>query len=101
MELILDLVPKRRLLKSALHELIHFASKAMDARRPCNVFIDTLWEGVWLLEHHANSVADLYRVNVPGVDILSFEQDLSLDGCAGVKLIHAIQGAQQRRFAAP
>jgi hypothetical protein len=66
-----------------------------------NVFIDRLGKGVGLLEHHANTGAQLHHIHAIGMDILSIQLNKpGYLGCSN-RVIHAIEAAKESRLPAP
>ncbi len=68
----------------------------MNARRPGDILIDAFGEWVGFLKHHPDAITHLDRIHLVCVDVFSIEHDLSLDRRAGVELVHAVEGPQQR-----
>src|SRR5690606_4450724 len=65
-----------------------------------DVVVDGFWEGVGLLEDHANAGAQLHNVEIGGVDVFAIEQDRAADAGAFDGVVHAVDAAQERRLAA-
>ena len=57
-------------------------------------------ERVRPLEHHADLAAHEHGVDAGTVQVVAVEQHLALDAGAGDDLVHAVEGAQERRLAA-
>ena len=72
-QLVLGLIPKCGLAQRALHQLIHVAGIAIDARTKSNVLVDALGEGIGLLEHHADAPPHLDRVNGRRIHVVAIE----------------------------
>src|SRR5690606_27450066 len=65
-----------------------------------DVLEDRFWKGVRLLEHHADASAKFYNVDIVIVDVLTKERDLAGDAASLDRVVHAVQGPQERRLAA-
>ena len=66
---VLHLVPERRLPERPLDALVQVALHAEHARAEGDVVVDRLRERVRLLEHHADALAHLDRVDVGAVEV--------------------------------
>ena len=71
----------------------------MRARAVGNVVVDAHGEGVGLLEHHADALAQQVHVHA-AVNVLAVQRDAALDAAVGDEVVHAVERFQQRRFAA-
>ena len=78
-EPVLDLVPERRLLERALDPIVEVLRHPEHPRAEGDVVVDRLREGIRLLEDHADPLADLDRIDVASVEILSVVEDRALD----------------------
>src|SRR5581483_3720415 len=58
-------------------------------------------ERVGSLEHHPDGTAHVGRAHALAVDVLAIEEDLSLHSGTGHHLVHAVEGADERRLPAP
>ncbi len=74
--------------------------QAVDARTVGDVLEDRLRERVRLLEHHSDAGAKLDDVHRSGVDVLPFELDRAGHPRRRNRVVHAVEAAQERRFAA-
>src|SRR3546814_2484532 len=61
---------------------------------------DVCSSDVGLLEHHADARAQLHHIHRRIVDILAVERDRAFDARAGNRVVHAVERAQEGRFAA-
>src|SRR5262249_17294237 len=77
------------------------ARHAVDARAEGDVVVDRLRERVRFLEHHADTAAQLYGVDLGRLDVLPVEGDDPRDPCSGNGVVHAVETAQEGRLAAP
>ena len=103
LEAVFELVPKRGLREGALHGLVEggFVLHAVHAEAVGHVFVDGLREGIRFLEHHADLLAQLREIDIGVVDVLAFDEDFALrDARTGHAVVHAVDAAQQRAFAA-
>ena len=74
---------------------------AMDARTIGDVLVDRLRKRIRLLEHHADTRAQLHHIESGIIDVLSV--DLYSAGHARDRdgVVHPVEAAQERRLAAP
>ena len=72
----------------------------MGARAVGDVVIDGHREGVRLLEHHADALAQDVDVHLVLVDVHAVELDVAGDAAALDEVVHAVQAFQKRGFAA-
>ncbi len=104
MELVLDLFPQRRAPQTLLGDLAErraswrFAGQADPGE---DVVEDRhRRKGIRPLEYHADTPAGIGRINTRCVEVVPVEQHFALDARVGDDLVHAIQTAEQGRFAA-
>src|SRR5215469_692029 len=100
---VLDLIPQARARQARADDVVEMgaaASQAVNARPIGDVVVDRLRERVRLLEHHADTGAQLYYVLLPGLDVLTVEADRAGDPGPGNGVVHPIETAQERRLAA-
>jgi CBS domain-containing protein len=90
LEAILHILPERGLLEGALNYLVHVALHPKGLRAKSDVVIDGLGEGVWLLEHHADYLANLYRVDILAIHILAVVQNLATNLGRWNQVVHAV-----------
>src|SRR5262249_4168979 len=100
-ELVLDLVPERRLLEGTLDEFVHVTLVAIDAGAPGNVVVDALRERVRFLKDHPDPAPNRDRVDPGGVDIRAVEENLPIRSCPKDQLVQPIEAAQHGALAAP
>ena len=65
-----------------------------------DVFEDRLRKRIGALKDHPDTVADRHRIDVARVDVLAVEQHLAVDARVGREIVHAVERANERRFAA-
>jgi len=70
------------------------------ARSERDVIKNGLWKRIWPLKHHADAGPHLCGIDIRRVDVLSVEQDLSIDADPRHVVEHAVQAAQKRGLAA-
>ena len=101
-ELVLDLVPKRRAAQAFLDHAVELVAvgDAVALRRKRDVVANGLAERVGLLEHHANGTAQLVGVFGLGVYIAPAIVDLALHAAAANLAIHQVEAAQEGRLTA-
>ena len=81
------------------------ASRSVRLRMPWSgavghVVVNGHGEGIGLLEHHADLLAQPSDVQVLVKDVLPFEADVPLDMHPGDQVVHPVQGLQKGRLAA-
>ncbi|CAN3964914.1 Sugar phosphate isomerase/epimerase, partial [Dysosmobacter welbionis] len=94
---VLHLVPDGGGAERVLHDLVQLGPGA-DAVGPGavgHVVIDAHREGIGLLEHHADLLAQPGGVHIGGVDVLPGVVDLPLNADARYQVIHPVQGLQK------
>ena len=72
----------------------------MDSGAICYIVINAHREGVGLLEHHADALAQDVDVHLVLVDVHAVELDVAGDAAALDEVVHAVQAFQKRGFAA-
>ncbi|QTK79743.1 hypothetical protein AT6N2_C2084 [Agrobacterium tumefaciens] len=103
MQTVLHLVPETGSLEALLNDQVHIrlvAGEPVDPRAVGNVFVDRLREGVRLLEHHTDAGAQFHHIDRLVIDIVGIERDLAGDAATVDRVVHTVQGAQERGFAA-
>ena len=97
LQAVLHLVPDGRPPQGLLHDLVqlHFAADAVGAGAVGHVVIDGHGEGIGLLEHHADLLAQPGGVHAGVIDVLAGVVDLTLDADALHQVVHAVQGLQE------
>ena len=102
LETVLQFIKDRRILQSLFNDFVQhlLIADTMNARAIGNVVIDTHREWVWLLEHHANPLAEHIDIEVSVIDVFPVQQNLSFNAAPLDQVIHAVQRAQKRTFAA-
>src|SRR4029079_7813886 len=88
--------------QALLHDLVELgpATDAVDARPVGDVLVDRLWEGVRLLEHHADPPPQRIGVHPGIVDAGAVEPDVAFGADAVHEVVQAIEAPQQRRLSA-
>src|SRR6185436_13132248 len=101
-ELVLDLVPQRGAAQRGLDPAIQLRARQpfVEPHAEGDVLVDRHRERRRLLEHHANARAQEVEVLLGRENILAVEADLALRPLVGVEVVHAVENAQQRGFAA-
>ena len=101
LELVLDLVPQRRVAQALLDQVVHLGDlHPVDTRTERDVVVDRLRERVRLLEHHADTAAQLDRVDGSVVQARAPVPNLAGDSRTGNEVGHPIQAPQERRLPA-
>ena len=72
----------------------------MNARAVGDVFKDRFGEGIGFLKYHADTGAELHHVHFRRVDVLAVKRDIPFDLRPGDRVVHAIERAEEGRFAA-
>src|SRR4029077_9041127 len=100
LQLVLDLVPKSRALEGLLDATINlgFRQAFVKTNAEGDVVIDRHRKRRRLLEHHADAGAQQIEVLLWGYDIGAVEQHFAFGALIGVKIVHPVQDAQQRRL---
>jgi hypothetical protein len=72
-------------------------------RRPAATLskIDMVGNGFGALEDHPDRTPDRHRVDRGAVEVVVVQEHLALDARTGDHLVHAVEGPQERRLAAP
>ena len=101
-ELVLDLVPQGRAPQSVLDAGVEvgFGQLLVETHAEGDVLVDGHGEWRRLLEHHADLGAEQIDVLVRAQDVLAVEQHLAFRPLIGIKVVHAVEDAQQRGLAA-
>ena len=102
LQTVLDLVPNGGVPEGFLHDGVQIRAVA-DAVGPGavgHVVVNGHGEGIGLLEHHADLLAQPGDVQVLVKDVLPFEADVPLDMHPGDQVVHPVQGLQEGRLAA-
>src|SRR5207249_500782 len=103
-ELVLHLVPERRLPEAALDDRVEIrarTSPAGEEQAGDDVVVDRhRRKRVWTLEHHADARPYLDGIDADAVDVAAVEQHLTAHARTGAALVHTIQAADERRRAA-
>src|SRR6218665_2877584 len=101
-ELVLDLGPQGGLEQRPFHAVIHLAlaQRLVEPHAKGDVVVDRHRKRRGLLEHHANARAQQVDVLPRVQDLLSVKADAALGALPGVQAVHAVERAQQGRFAA-
>ncbi len=101
LQLVLDLVPQRRLPERLLDPLGHGTLEPVQPETERHVLEDAHRERIGLLEDHADVAPHRHRIDVPTVHVLAVEVDLSLEAESPDQIVHPVEGAQDRALAAP
>ena len=70
------------------------------SRSVCYVIVNAHREGVGLLEHHANPLAQHIDIHLILIDIHTVQQDIAGNAAAFHQVVHAVQALQESRLAA-
>jgi hypothetical protein len=100
---VLDLFPQAGAAQRLFDDLIEVGlarGEPVDAGAVGDILVDRLGEGVRLLEHHTDAGAQLHDVHVGRVDIFAVKLDRAFHARVRDRVVHAVDGAQERRFAA-
>ena len=100
-ETILQLIPDRRLTKRGLDDLIELLLVADTVRTWTvgNIVIDRHRERIRLLEDHADPLTKCIDIDILLIDVLSIEEDLTIDATALHQVVHTVQRLEQRGLA--
>src|SRR5664280_1575008 len=101
-EVVLHLVPERRLLQALLDDLVEAGAvgDAVPARTVGDVLVDGHRERVGALEDETDAAPHLDRLHVRCVDVLAVEQDAPANPRRRDQVVHPVEAAQDRRLAA-
>ena len=103
-ELVLDLVPQRRLAQASLDELVLrrlALDQSVEPRRRGHVVVDGhRRERIRLLEDHPDGAPDRRRLHIRIVDVDALVGDLPRAARPGHDLVHPIEAPQERGLAA-
>lgn len=101
-QLVLGLVPQRRLGQRPFHAVVHLGARQLleQAHAEGDVVVDGHRERRRLLEHHAHLGAQQRDVLARGQQVLAIHVDLALGALLRIERVHLVQRAQQGRFAA-
>src|ERR1043166_8088507 len=91
-------VPQRGTAQTLLDNFGNRQLRTIDFRAVSDIFENRFREWIWPLKDHANSAAQLS--NILRKNVLPVEEDFALQSCVTHGFVHAIEGAQQRGFAA-
>ena len=100
LELVLDFIPQRRALQGVLDAVAQVAFVAVQAQAEGDVVEDAHGKRVRLLEHHADVTAHHHRVYTLAIYVLTQEMHVALEAKALHQVVHAVEAAQYRTFAA-
>ena len=56
-----------------------------------NIVINRHWERIRLLEHHADALTKRIDINILLIDVLTIEENLTVDTAALDQIVHAVQ----------
>ena len=100
MELILHLIPQSGGVQGLFDLVVDFAPleplKKLDAKG--DVLTDRHWKGLRLLEHHADAGPEQIQIGFMIQNVLAVEQHFALRSLVRIKIIYAVEHAQERRF---
>src|SRR5690348_3353012 len=102
LELVLDLVPECRSLQRAFDAAVEFRFRhpLIEPDSESDIVVDRHRERRRLLEHHADAAAQEIGVELRRQDVLAVQDDFTLGALIGVKLVDAVENAQQCRLSA-
>src|SRR5262249_823378 len=76
------------------------ASVAIESETEGHVAMNAHGKRVGLLEHHADVAANRDGIYIPRVDVFATIVDMAVEAKSAHQIIHAVDGAQNRAFAA-
>ena len=94
LEAVLHLVPERGLAEGLLDDVVEVVLHARQPGAEGDVVVDRLRERVRLLEHHADALAHLDRVDAGVVEIDAVVHDLAVDPSRLDEVVHPVEAAQ-------
>ncbi len=97
LQMVLHFIPESGMPQAFFDGLGDGELGAVDPKAVGNVVENGLGEGVRTLKNHADAAA--IGGDVLGQDILAVEKNLAFEPCAPHRLVHAVKGTQERRFA--
>src|SRR5581483_4319363 len=102
LQLVLHLVPERRLPERPFDALVHRPRRhaLVEAHAEGDVVVDQHRERRRLLEHHADARAQPVQVLSRREDVVAVEPHLAARLLLRIERVHAVERAQQRRLAA-
>src|SRR5206468_5759609 len=77
------------------------AQLLVEANAERDVVVDRHWKRRRLLEHHADPGTQQIQVDSRIQNVAAIEHDLACRALGRIEGVHAVEGAQQRRLAAP
>ena len=101
-QVVFDFIPDGRLLQAFFDALIDKVFWLLFAKPQtvCHVVIDRKRKRIRLLEHHADLFAQIDDIDVWRIDVLIFKSKASGNRHVLEQIVHAVDAAQIRRFAA-
>src|SRR5271168_3854238 len=100
MQLVLDLIPQRRLAQRLFDFIAHRTLVAIEAQAKRDVAIDTHCEGIRLLENHPDVTPHRNRIDAGFVDVLAAKDHVSAEMETAHQIVHPIEASQRRALAA-
>ena len=73
---------------------------AVHTRTISNVVVNAHRERIWLLKHHANTLAQAHKVTGWRINVLTIKKHVSADTSRGNRVVHPVKTAQKRTFTA-
>src|SRR5580698_7002899 len=91
MQLVLDLIPQRRLAQRLFDFIAHRTLVAIEAQAKRDVAIDTHCEGIRLLENHPDVTPHRDRIDAGFVDVLAAKNHVSAEMETAYQIVHPIE----------
>src|SRR5215472_1376048 len=98
MQRVLNLVPQRRALQTVLDQIGEPTLVAVNPQAVGHIVINRFGKRVRPLKDHPNPPAKLDDIHPQ--DVLTVQEDLPLDSRIANRLVHAVEGSQERGFSA-
>ncbi len=98
---IFDLIPQRRATQTALHTLsdLRLSEASLDAQPIGHILEDRARERIGSLEHHTHALTQLHHIRRWPQDVRAVEEDRASHVGDRRQVMHAIERAQEGRFA--
>ena len=101
-EAVLDFVPKRGFSQRIFDHGFESSGvgQSRDSWAVDDVLEDRLGEWIGFLKHHADASPKVHQVHVTAINVLAVEQDRPFHASAIDQIVHTVEHAQERGFAA-
>ena len=100
-QLVLDLVPEGGAPQGIFNPLCLVALEAVQPQAEGHIAKDAHGKGIGLLEHHPDEAANGDGIDGGVIDIGALEIHLPFEAETSHEVVHAVEAAQHRAFAAP